>query len=115
LAMADSQSYKVAQAIAWLRVHYPDPLRIEDLARRVHMSVSSLHHHFKACTALSPLQYQKQLRLHDARRLMMTGDANVTTAASAVGYSSLSQFNREYNRLFGASPARDARRLRLIV
>ncbi len=115
LTMADSQSYKIAQAIAWLRVHYTDPLRIEDLAQHVHMSVSSLHHHFKAITSLSPLQYQKQLRLHEARRLIVTHDVDVTTAATTVGYGSLSQFSREYSRLFGTPPVRDAMRLRLSV
>ncbi len=105
LTMADSQSHKIAQAIAWLRVHYTEPLRIEDLARHVHMSVSSLHHHFKASTSLSPLQYQKQLRLGEARRLMVARDADVTTAATAVGYGSLSQFSREYDSP-GLSPNR---------
>ncbi len=115
LTIADSQSYKIAQAIAWLKVHYTEPLRIEDLARHVHMSVSSLHHHFKAITSLSPLRYQKQLRLHEARRLIVTHDVDVTTAATAVGYGSLSQFSREYSRLFGTSPVRDAARVRLNV
>jgi AraC-like DNA-binding protein len=115
LTLAESPSSKIAQAIAWLREHYAEPLRVEDLARHVHMSVSSLHHHFKASTTLSPLQYQKQLRLSTARRLLLTHDSDVTTAATAVGYSSLSQFSREYSRLFGLPPLKDAVRWRLSV
>jgi len=113
LATADSQSDKIARAIAWLRVHYTDPLRVENLAQHVHMSASSLHHHFKAITSLSPLQYQKQLRLYEARRLMVTRDVDVTTAATTVGYGSLSQFSREYSRLFGTPPVRDTMSVRL--
>ena len=85
---------------------------MEDIARDVHMSVSSLHHHFKQATAMSPLQYQKHLRLQEARRIMLADDAGVALAAHAVGYESSSQFSREYSRLFGAPPLRDKQRWR---
>jgi AraC-like DNA-binding protein len=96
-----------------LRRHYDEPLRIDELAGRVNMSSSSLHHHFRAITAMSPLQYQKQLRLHEARRLLLAGHCDVATAAHRVGYESPSQFSREYSRHFGAPPLRDVSRLRL--
>ncbi|WP_251863589.1 AraC family transcriptional regulator [Achromobacter sp. Marseille-Q4962] len=108
--LQDSQLNRVAKAIRILRDHYAKPLRVEDIARDVHMSVSSLHHHFKQATAMSPLQYQKQLRLQEARRLMLTADAGVALAARAVGYESSSQFSREYSRLFGTPPLRDKQR-----
>jgi len=85
---------------------------MEDLASDVHMSVSALHHHFKAVTAMSPLQYQKQLRLQEARRIMLSEHADAATAGHRVGYDSQSQFNREYSRFFGAPPVRDVKRLR---
>lgn len=107
-----SQAQRIARAIDWLQAHFSEPLRIEHLAREVHMSASSLHHHFKAVTALSPLQYQKQLRLQEARRLMLSEDVDAATAGFRVGYESASQFGREYHRLFGAPPAADRRRLR---
>ena len=112
IASADSQAQRIARAIAWLKAHYAEPLRIEEVAREVHMSTSSLHHHFKAVTALSPLQYQKQLRLQEARRLLMSEACDAATAGHRVGYESPSQFSREYSRLFGAPPARDQRRFR---
>jgi len=83
---------------------------VVSIAKDVHMSVSSLHHQFKAVTAMSPLQYQKQLRLQEARRLMLFGDVDVAIAANRVGYESASQFSREYSRFFGAPPLRDRRR-----
>lgn len=107
LTVAESQSHKVVQAIEYLKAHYAEPLRIEGLARQVSMSVSSLHHHFKAVTSMSPLQYQKQLRLHEARRLLTRRVSDVTSAAHSVGYESPSQFSRDYSRLFGAPPTRD--------
>jgi AraC-like DNA-binding protein len=110
IVLHDSQTQRVAKAIRMLRENFMQPLRVESIARDVHMSVSSLHHHFKAVTAMSPLQYQKQLRLHEGRRLMLLGDTDVATAAHRVGYESPSQFSREYSRLFGASPLRDRRR-----
>jgi AraC-like DNA-binding protein len=107
IALAESPSNKVAKAIAWLRENYARPLRIEDLADNVGMSESSLHHNFKTVTAMTPMQYQKQLRLVEARRLMLVERLDVGSAGYAVGYQSPSQFSREYARLYGASPLRD--------
>ena len=112
VAVADSQAQRVAKAIGWLKRNYAQTLRIEALARDVHMSPSALHHRFKAVTAMSPLQYQKQLRLQEARRLMLGELTDAATAAYRVGYESPSQFSREYSRLFGAPPSRDVARLR---
>ncbi|MET0358045.1 MAG: AraC family transcriptional regulator [Pararhizobium sp.] len=112
MSMAESQSHQIGRACAWLKEHYALPLRIEDLARRVSMSVSSLHHHFKAITAMSPMQYQKQLRLQEARRLMVEDMLDAGSAGHQVGYESPSQFSREYARQFGAPPLRDAGRTR---
>jgi AraC-like DNA-binding protein len=110
IALQDSQTQRVAKAIRLLRGNFAQSLRMESIARDVHMSVSSLHHHFKAVTAVSPLQYQKQLRLQEARRLMLLDDIDVAIAAHRVGYESASQFSREYSRFFGAPPLRDKRR-----
>jgi AraC-like DNA-binding protein len=107
MAVAGSQTNRIARAIEWLRDHYAEPMRIETLAQVVNMSVSSLHHHFKNVTTLSPLQYQKQLRLHEARRLLLGHAGDVASVAARVGYESASQFSREYSRLFGAPPLRD--------
>lgn len=107
IATADSQGQLVARAIELLRARYTEPLRIEDLARTANMGVSTLHHHFKALTGMSPLQYQKQLRLAEARRLMLGERLDASTAAYRVGYESPSQFSREYSRQFGAPPMRD--------
>jgi AraC-like DNA-binding protein len=107
LALAGSQFNKITRAVDWLRTHYTEPLRMDELAQRTNMSVSSLHHHFKEVTSLSPLQYQKQLRLHEARRLLVGQACDVGSAARQVGYESASHFSREYNRLFGASPSAD--------
>jgi AraC-like DNA-binding protein len=112
IASAGSQSHQIAQAIDWLKSHYPLPLRIDDLAAQVHMSTSTFHHHFRALTAMSPLQYQKWLRLNEARRLMLTERLDAATAAFQVGYESPSQFSREYSRVFGAPPLRDITSLR---
>jgi AraC-like DNA-binding protein len=112
LTAAGSQSHAVARAIEWLKLNYARPLRIEELADRVHLSTSSLHHHFRALTAMTPLQYQKWLRLNEARRLMLTDGFDATRAAFEVGYESPSQFSREYSRLFGAPPRRDVVSLR---
>jgi AraC-like DNA-binding protein len=112
IATSGSQGHQVSRAIDWLRNHYDEPLRIDDLAARVNMSTSSLHHHFRAITAMSPLQYQKQLRLHEARRLLLADQCDVATASHRVGYESPSQFSREYSRQFGAPPLRDVARLR---
>ncbi|WP_141322968.1 AraC family transcriptional regulator [Myxococcus sp. AB025B] len=112
IAMADSRLDAIARAIHWLKAHYTAPLRIEDLARTVHMSPSALHHHFKSVTAMSPLQYQKQLRLQEARRRMLAEAMDAAMAGHSVGYESPSQFSREYSRMFGAPPSRDIARLR---
>jgi AraC-like DNA-binding protein len=95
-----------------LRQHFDQPLRIEEIAQDLGMSVSGFHHHFKAVTTLSPLQFQKQLRLQEARRLMLSEDLDATSAAYRVGYQDASYFNREYKRLFGIPPMRDVQRLR---
>jgi AraC-like DNA-binding protein len=112
LALANSLARRVGKAIEWLKRHYSEPLRIDDLASAVNMSPSALHHHFKAVTAMSPLQYQKKLRLQEARRLMLGQDLDAASAGFRVGYESPSQFSREYRRMFGAPPLRDITRLR---
>jgi AraC-like DNA-binding protein len=111
VACADSRLSQVRQAIGWIRDHYDQPLRIEALSELAGMSAASFHRHFKAATAMSPLQYQKSLRLQQARRLLVA-DPDASRAGYAVGYESASQFSREYARLFGVPPARDAVRLR---
>lgn len=112
IASAGSQGNQIARAIDWLKGNYSKPLRIEDLAAQVYMSPSTFHHHFRELTARSPLQYQKWLRLNEARRLMLTERLDATGAAIQVGYESPTQFNREYSRLFGAPPLRDINNLR---
>jgi AraC-like DNA-binding protein len=112
IAAAGSQSQQIARAIEWLKGNFARPLRIDDLAAQARMSTSTFHHHFRAMTALSPLQYQKQLRLQEARRLMLAERLDAANAAFQVGYESPSQFSREYNRLFGAPPLRDVTNLR---
>jgi AraC-like DNA-binding protein len=102
----------IARAVELLRQDFDQPLHIEDLAHELGMSVSGLHHHFKAVTALSPLQFQKRLRLHEARRLMLSEDLDAASAAYRVGYRDASHFNREYKSLFGVPPMRDVQRLR---
>jgi AraC-like DNA-binding protein len=108
--LQDSQMNRIAKAVRLLKESFAQPLRIDHIARDVHMSVSSLHHHFKVVTAMSPLQYQKNLRLQEARRLILVDDLNIAVAAQAVGYESASQFSREYSRMFGAPPLRDKQR-----
>ena len=112
IARADSPANRIARAIAWLRAHFAEPLRIEALATHVGMSASSLHHHFSAIAAMSPMQYQKRLRLHEARRLMLVDGLDVGSAGYRVGYQSASQFSREYSRLHGRPPLRDVEALR---
>jgi AraC-like DNA-binding protein len=112
VATLGDQSQRTAKAIAYLKDNYAKPLRVEELAQIAGMAVSTLHHHFRALTAMSPLQYQKQLRLRAARNHMLTGGHDAASAAFAVGYESPSQFNREYRRLFGQPPSRDIRGLR---
>jgi transcriptional regulator GlxA family with amidase domain len=103
---------RIANAVAWLRANFDQPANIEDLAKLVNMSVTSFHRQFKAVTGMSPLQYQKTLRLQEARRLMLTTMLDVGTAGRRVGYVSPSQFSREYGRLFGTAPTKDIDRLR---
>jgi len=112
LAQSEGGKHRIVRAIEWLKQHYAAPLRIEELADDVHMSPSALHHRFKAVTAMSPLQYQKHLRLHEARRLMFADGIESATAGHRVGYESASQFSREYRRLFGAPPRSEIARLR---
>lgn len=112
IAGADSRLARVGRAIAWIKAHYDRPIPIATLAAEAGMSPSALHEHFKAITAMSPLQYHKQLRLQEARRLMLAGAHDAGGASYAVGYESPSQFSREYARLFGAPPAKDVARLR---
>ena len=107
IALGGGMSRRVGKAIDWLRRNFAEPLRIDDLAEAANMSPSALHHHFKSVTAMSPLQYQKQLRLQEARRLMLGEGLDAAEAAFRVGYESPSQFSREYRRLFGAPPRQD--------
>jgi AraC-like DNA-binding protein len=112
IATVGGYAHRIAEAIERIRKNFDQPLRIEDLAREVGMSVSGFHAHFKAVTALSPLQFQKQLRLQEARRLMLGEHLDAASAGYRVGYDDAAYFNREYRRLFGAPPMRDAARLR---
>jgi AraC-like DNA-binding protein len=111
IAAGQGQARRIAKAIAWLRTHFHEALRVEALADEANMSVSSFHAHFKSVTAMSPLQYQKQLRLQEARRLLLTDTVDAATAGHRVGYESPSQFSREYRRAFGVPPATDMRNL----
>jgi AraC-like DNA-binding protein len=111
IALADSRLSQIRRAIGWIRAHYDEPLRVDTLVDLAGMSAASFHRHFKAATAMSPLQYQKTLRLQQARRLLIANQ-DAAQAGYAVGYESASQFSREYARLFGAPPVRDALRLR---
>ncbi|HXY23981.1 MAG TPA: AraC family transcriptional regulator [Candidatus Acidoferrum sp.] len=113
IATLGDQSHRTAKAIAWIKANYAKPLRVEDLAQIASMGVSTLHHHFRALTAMSPLQYQKQIRLQAARGLMLLNGLDAASAGFEVGYESASQFNREYSRFFGQPPMRDIRALRL--
>ena len=112
IAQGDGRLAQVNRAIGWLKHNFRRPLRIESLAAEARMSPSALHQHFKAVTAMSPLQYQKQLRLQEARRLMLGGEVDAASAGHSVGYDSPSQFSREYRRLFGAPPVQDTGRWR---
>ena len=102
-ALGDA-THRIAEAIQWLRHNFDQPLRIEEIARKFGMSVSGFHHHFRALTAMSPLQFQKQLRLQEARRLMLSEGFDAASAGYNVGYSTAAQFTREYKRLFGTPP-----------
>jgi len=107
IAMTGSHSHQIARSITWIKKNYSQALRIKELAAISGMSNSTFHHYFKNLTAMSPLQYQKRVRLHEARRLMLAENLDAATASFEVGYESPSQFSREYSRLFGAPPLRD--------
>jgi AraC-like DNA-binding protein len=112
IAAIGGHAHRIARALERLREDFDRPLRVEDVAREAGMSVSGFHHHFKAVTAMSPLQFQKRMRLQEARRLMLGEDLDASSAGHRVGYSDASHFTREYKRLFGEPPARDVERLR---
>jgi AraC-like DNA-binding protein len=112
MGFAESSVHRVAKAISWLRENFSQPMKVENLAELVHMSVSSFHEHFKSVTSMSPLHYQKVLRLQEARRLMLSTIVDAGTASQRVGYLSASQFSREYSRFFGSAPTKDIARLR---
>lgn len=107
MSLAGAPAYRIAQAIRWLKAHFADPLKIESLAKQVGLSTSSFHLHFKNVTAMTPLQYQKRMRLQEARNLMLGEKIDAAEAAFRVGYESPSQFNREYRRMFGSPPRQD--------
>lgn len=115
MAQADSRLNQIAKAISWLRSHYTEPCRIDSMADIAGMSRSTFHAHFKAITAMSPLEFRTELRLQEARRLMATEAVDAASAGYRVGYESPSQFSRAYARMFGLPPAKDARRLRRVA
>jgi AraC-like DNA-binding protein len=112
MGFAESSVHRHAKAISWLRDNFSQPMKVEDLAGLVHMSVSSFHEHFRSVTSMSPLQYQKVLRLREARRLMLSTMMDAGSASQRVGYLSASRFSREYSRFFGSAPIKDIARLR---
>jgi AraC-like DNA-binding protein len=112
MGLTDSSLTHVSRAVRWITEHYAEPFRVDDLARSCGMSTSAFHRNFQAVTALSPIQFQKQMRLQRSRLLLLTGADDVATVAYRVGYDSASQFSREYRRQFGLPPGRDAARLR---
>jgi AraC-like DNA-binding protein len=112
IGLADSRLAHLARAIRWIRGHYNETLRVEQLAALATMSVSSFHRHFRAVTSMTPIQFQKEIRLHEARTRLLAEPGDVTGVGFAVGYDSPSQFSREYRRMFGVPPSRDARALR---
>jgi AraC-like DNA-binding protein len=115
IATLGEQSNRTAKAVGWLKANYSKPLRVEELASVAQMGVSTFHHHFRSLTAMSPLQYQKHLRLHVARERMLNEGLDAASAAFEVGYESASQFNREYSRFFGQPPVRDIKSRRLAI
>jgi AraC-like DNA-binding protein len=113
LASTGSAGQQIAKTVAWIKQHFAQAVNVEELAVRAHMSPSTFRQHFRAITGVSPLQYQKQLRLQEARQLMLNQHIDAGNASGLVGYESASQFSREYSRLFGAPPQRDIRYMRL--
>ena len=112
IAEPRSSVHRVGKAVSWMRAHFAQPVTVEEMAASASMSASSFHQHFKTVTSMSPLQYQKVLRLHEARRLMLFQHMDVSEAGHRVGYLSASQFTREYGRFFGSAPTKDVARLR---
>ena len=112
MGFAESSVHRIAKAISWLRANFSQPMKVEELAELVNMSASSFHEHFKSVTSMSPLHYQKVLRLQEARRLMLSAMMDANAASQQVGYVSASQFSREYSRFFGNAPSKDVARLR---
>jgi len=112
LVATGSPSQQIAKAVAWLKRNFKEPMQVEGLAARSHMSPSTFRQHFRTITGTSPLQFQKQLRLQEARQLMLNGNVDASNASGLVGYESPSQFSREYSRLFGEPPQRDIKRMR---
>jgi AraC-like DNA-binding protein len=112
MGLSDSSFHRIAKAVSWLRENYDQPADVEELARLVNMSLSTFHRQFRGVTSMSPVQFQKALRLQEARRLMLTAMLDASTAARRVGYMSASQFTREYGRFFGSAPTKDVHRLR---
>lgn len=115
IGLADSRLSQISHSIRWIRTHFAEALRVDDLASRAQMSLSTFHRHFRAVTAMTPIQYQKQVRLQEARARLIAESGDVASVGFAVGYDSPSQFSREYSRLFGVPPGRDAARLRTIA
>jgi AraC-like DNA-binding protein len=115
IAILSGYTPPIAKAITRLRKDFDQPLKIDDIARELGMSVSGFHHHFKAVTAMSPLQFQKQVRLQEARRLLLSEGLDAASAGYRVGYNDASYFNREYKKLFGVPPIRDVEQLRQVA
>lgn len=111
IAASGQHGYRVVRTIEWLKQHYSESMKVDDMARQAGLSVSAFHHHFRAMTSMTPLQFQKRMRLTEARRLMLTEHLDASKAAFEVGYESPSQFSREYSRMFGAPPMQDIRKL----
>ena len=111
IAATGTTGHRIVKAIEWLKINFARPLSIENLANTMGMSVSSFHQHFRDITSMSPLQYQKRIRLTEARQLIMTQNCDISSASIQVGYESLSQFSREYKRFFSVSPSEDLKNL----
>jgi transcriptional regulator GlxA family with amidase domain len=107
IGLADNRLALLGRAIRWIRSHYDQTLRVEELAELASMSASSFHRHFRAVTSMTPIQFQKQMRLHEARARLLAGPGDVAGVGFAVGYDSPSQFSRKYRRMFGVPPSRD--------